>query len=75
MNNNGKEERLYEQVWMTLVFNFKLYNNDLERRTQGVLKGHWTSVTSSPNFFSKKWEFYIIGSVGMDNDCMLSFTF
>ena len=29
-----------------------------------------------PQFFSKKnWDFYTIRSVGMGNDCMLSFTF
>ena len=27
-----------------------------------------------PTFFQKSWEFYTIGSVGMGNDCMLSFT-
>ena len=39
------------------------------------LKGHWTSVTSYPNFFQKNWDFNTIRSVGMGNDCMLSFTF
>ena len=39
------------------------------------LKGHWTSVTSSPTFSKKSWDFYTITSVGMGNDCMLSFTF
>ena len=38
------------------------------------LKGHWTSITSSPNFFQKSWDFYI-RSVGMSNNCVLSFTF
>ena len=32
------------------------------------LKGHWTSVTSSPNFFQKRRDFYTIRSFGMDND-------
>ena len=37
---------------------------------------HWTSITSSPNFFQKKLGvFYTIKSVGISNDCMLSFTF
>ena len=46
-----------------------------------ILKGHWTSITSSPNFFKKKKkkkkkrDFYTIRSVGMINDCMQSFTF
>ena len=40
------------------------------------LKGHWTSITSSPNFFHKKsWDIYTIRSVCMGKDCMLSFTF
>ena len=47
--------------------------------TQLLLKGHWTSSTSSPNFFQngsgKSWDFYTIRSVGMGNDCMQSFTF
>ena len=37
-----------------------------------LLKGHWTS---SPTFSRKSWDFYTIRSVGMGNDCMLSFTF
>ena len=40
----------------------------------GVLKGHWTSITSSLNFFPKSWDLYTIRSVGMDNDCILSST-
>ena len=39
------------------------------------LKGHWTSVTSFPTFSKKKLRFYTIRSVGMGNDCLLSFTF
>ena len=39
------------------------------------LKGHWTSVTSSPTFSKKSWDFYTIRSVGMGNDYMQSFTF
>ena len=39
------------------------------------LKGHWTSITSSPNFFQKSWDFYSIKTIGMGIDCMLSFTF
>ena len=40
-----------------------------------ILKGHWTSITSSPTFFLKSWDFYTISSVGMGKDWMLSFTF
>ena len=32
-----------------------------------LLKGHWTSITSSPNFFQKSWDFYTIRSVGVGN--------
>ena len=32
------------------------------------IKGHWTSITSSPNFFQKSQGFYTVGSVGMGND-------
>ena len=39
------------------------------------LKGHWTSITSSPTFFKKSWDFYTIRSVGIGKDCMLSLTF
>ena len=41
------------------------------------LKGHWASITSSPNFKKKKkknWDFYPIRSGGMGNDFMLNFT-
>ena len=38
------------------------------------LKEHWTSITSSPTCSKKSWDFYTIRSVGMSNDCMLSFT-
>ena len=38
-------------------------------------RGHWTSLTSSPTFSKKSWDFYTIWSVGMGNDCMQSFTF
>ena len=39
------------------------------------LKGHWTSITSSPTFSKKGQDFRTITSVGMGKDCMLSFTF
>ena len=39
------------------------------------IKGALVKLTSSPNFFPKSWDFYTIRSVGMGNDCMLSFTF
>ena len=57
--------------WLILliVFGFKIY---LEVDN---LKEHWTSSTSSPNFFQKSWDFYTIRSVGMGNDCIPSFTF
>ena len=35
-------------------------------------KGHWRSIASSPTF--SIWDFYTIRTVGMGNDCMLSFT-
>ena len=41
---------------------------------QLILKGHWTSVTSSPTFSKKSWDFYNIRNVGLGNDCMQSFT-
>ena len=36
------------------------------------LKGHWTTSASSPNFFQKSWDFYIIRSVYLCRDCMLN---
>ena len=39
------------------------------------LKEHWTSITSSPTFSPKSWDFCTIRSVGIDNDYILSFTF
>ena len=27
-----------------------------------LLKAHWTTITSSPNFFQKSWDFYIFRS-------------
>ena len=45
------------------------------QRDYNNLKGHWTSVTSSPTFSKKSWDFYTIKSVTIDNDCMLSFIF
>ena len=39
------------------------------------LKGHWTSSTSSPNFFQKRWDFYTVRSADIGNNCMPSFTF
>ena len=38
------------------------------------LKGHWTTSASSPNFFQKSWDFYIIRSVYLCSDCMLNLT-
>ena len=49
-----------------LVYSYSIYIH---------LKGHWTSLTSSPNFLQKSCDFYIIRSVGTVNDPMLSFTF
>ena len=39
------------------------------------LMGHWTGVTSSPTYLKKSWDFYIIESFDMCNDCLLSFIF
>ena len=39
-----------------------------------ALKGHWTTSASSPNFFQKSWDFYIIRSVYLCSDCMLNLT-
>ena len=39
-----------------------------------LLKGHWTTSASSPIFFQKSWDFYIIRSVYLCRDCMLSLT-
>ena len=39
-----------------------------------TLKGHWTTSASSPNFFQKSWDFYIIRSVYLCSDCMLNLT-
>ena len=39
-----------------------------------LLKGHWTTSASSPNFFQKSWDFYIIRSVYLCSDCMLNLT-
>ena len=38
------------------------------------LKGHWTTSASSPIFFQKSWDFYIIRSVYLCSDCMLNLT-
>ena len=44
------------------------------RRTR--VKGALDKCNTVPQFFLKKgWDFYAIRSVGMDNDCMPSFTF
>ena len=66
-------------------YQFTLKNKQTNKQTKNnnkknpfifsVLKGHWTSIASSSNFFQKSWDFYTIGSVGMSNDCMLSFMF
>ena len=39
-----------------------------------MLKGHWTTSDSSPNFFQKSWDFYTIRSVFLCSDCMLNLT-
>ena len=72
---------LYRWLHIILIYSFlklQTYSTFLKIANghKYKLKGHWTSITSSTNFFPKKsWEFYIIKSVGMGNDCMLSFTF
>ena len=44
---------------------FKLVHDD----KNDALKGHWTSVTSSPDNFNKNiWDFYVIRSVGISNN-------
>ena len=41
-----------------------------------MLKGALDKYNIIPKLFSKKsWDFYTIRSIGMINDCMLSFTF
>ena len=64
-------------LFHTLIYEFSIMKKS-ERHIEEIinLKGHWTSITSSSNFFGgKSWDFYIIRSVGMGNDCMPSFTF
>ena len=39
-----------------------------------MLKGHWTTSASSPNFFQKSWDFYFIRSVYLCSDCTLNLT-
>ena len=53
----------------------KLLFHDLWLPDKDCLKGALDKYNIiSTNFFQKSWEFYTIGSVGMGNDCMLSFT-
>ena len=40
----------------------------------GLLKGHWTTSASPPNFFQKNWDFCTIKSVYLCSDCMLYLT-
>ena len=59
-------------------FFFFLEDSVLKMKNRVYFKGasfHWTSITSSPNFFQKNWDFHANRSVGMGNDCMLSFRF
>ena len=46
----------------------------LQDKQEILLKGHWTSLPSFPNFPPPR-DFYIIRSVGMGNDCMLTAEF
>ena len=39
-----------------------------------LLKGHWTTSASSPDFFRKIWELYTIRSVYLWSECMFNFT-
>ena len=39
------------------------------------VKGALDKYNISPNFFQKSWDFYTNRSVGMGDDCMLSFMF
>ena len=47
----------------------------LVQLNKGALDKLKYNNTSSPNFFQNIWDFYIIRSVGIGNDFMLSFTF
>ena len=60
---------------LILSYPFFLGHTVCNFRAYLSLMGHWTGVTSSPTYFKKGWDFYIIGSFDMCNDCMLSFTF
>ena len=66
LQNNGNQDQLS---------NGTIQNDVLVCISVKHLKGHWTSITSSPTFFQKSWDFDTIRSVGMGKDCMLSFTF
>ena len=44
------------------------------KKSSYYLKGHWTTSASSPNFFQKSWDFYIIRSLYLCSDCMLNLT-
>ena len=54
--------------YFVFVFNFIYFYCSF------CLKGHWTTSASSPIFFQKSWDFYIIRSVYLCSDCMLNLT-
>ena len=58
---------LFQQInWYDVIHQVKITR---------VIKGALDKYNIIPNFFPKKFGFFTIRSVGMGNDCMLSFTF
>ena len=53
----------------------KSHSSPLHDQCWNKLKGHWTTSTSSPNFFQESWDFYTIRSVYLCSDCMLNLTY
>ena len=45
-----------------------------QMQSQNMLKGHWTTSASSPDFFQKSLDIYTIRSVYICSDSMLNLT-
>ena len=81
VNDSAEREVKLSSDFLAAAHSVKHYHNVLQvveqdrKKRLPILKGHWTSVTSSPTFSQKSWDFYTIRSVGMGNDCMLTLMF
>ena len=69
--NNRKWCLFYPEILLKHFHLFIVINSAMKNLP---LKGHWTTSASSPNFFQKCWDFYIIRSVYLCSDCMLNLT-